>query len=248
MKLEWTNLEEQIGSWVKYLTPIFESREIFDLYQEFKAIGRKGITPAPEDLYKFLRACQPEDMKVIFILLDSYPGKYKTGTLQANGIPMDCSNSPDGRLQPSLTAFYDGIANEYNEEPCYNVSLDYLCKQGVLLGNRALNCKLNKTTSFLGKWDFFWKYFFEEVITPYFPGIPIVLLGKEAQKLKKYIFEMSNPVFELSHPSAAAKSYTTWETDGVFHKINKIIELNNGPEFKIIWNHKTYEEVLDLPF
>ena len=249
MKLEWNNLEEQIGSWVKYLTPIFDSDDMYNLYQEFK-VCKETITPLSKDLYKFLKVCPPEKLQVIMILLDSYPSRYKIGAkdLQATGIPMDCSNTPDGKLQPSLEAFYEGIEKEYDEKIVHSKDLTYLCEQGVFLGNRALNCKLNKTGSFLGKWDFFWKFFFEEVINSYFPGIPVVLMGKEAQKLKKYIFEMSNPIFEVSHPSAAARSYTTWDTEGVFKKVNKIIELNNGPEFKIVWDYKIYQDINDCPF
>lgn len=249
MKLEWNNIEDQIGGWSKYLLPLFESEEMYNLYQEFKQC-KETITPASKDLYKFLKVCKPDKLRVIMILLDSYPGRYRTGTkeLQATGIPMDCTNSPDDKLQPSLEAFYEGIEAEYEEKVFHSKDLTYLCEQGVFLGNRALNCKLNKTGSFLGKWDFFWKYFFEEVITPYFPSVPVVLVGKEAQLLKKYVFEMSNPLYMVEHPSAAARAYRTWDTKGVFKTINKTLELNNGPEYKIIWDYKLYKDSLECPF
>ena len=117
-------------------------------------------------------------------------------------------------------------------------SLVNIAKQGVLLGNRALLCKLNKTGSLIGKFDFFWEYFFNNVITSYFPGVPVVLLGKEAKELKKYIFNLNNPVFELLHPSFSARNRMTWDTKKTFSKVNKMIELNNGKEFCIDWNGK----------
>lgn len=249
MKLEWNNLEEQIGGWAKYLTPIFESEEMYDLYQTFKGC-KETITPHSKDLFKWLKVCPPDKLKVIFIAMDSYSGRYRTGDkeLQATGIPLDCSNSPDGKLQPSLNAFYEGAAEEYEEKPCYSKELDYLCEQGVLFGNRALNCKLNKTGSFMGKWDFFWKYFLEEVIGSYFTGTQIVLMGKEAAALKKYVFEMANPLYMIEHPSAAARTYRTWETKGTFKKINKYIIGANGSDSQIIWNKQLYNEIKELPF
>lgn len=239
-QLNW-DLENQIGEWSKYLSPLFFGEKMYNLYQEFKVLPKGSLTPLATDIFKWLRVCPPKDLKVIMVAMDSYPGRYKNGVLQATGIPLDCSNSPDGTLQPSLETFYEELEKEYEEKFVHFKDLTYLCSQGVLLGNRALNCKVGVTGSMMGKWDFFWKFFLEEVISSYFPGIPIVLIGKDAQILKRHVFEMLNPVFMIEHPSAAARANRYWETKGIFKAINKIIEENNGEEFKIKWNYGDYE-------
>lgn len=238
-KLDINPIRKLIGEWSEYLTPLFEGSKMYDLYQEFKPISSQ-ITPIHSNLYRFLLECPPSNLKLVVMGMDSFPGRYKNRELQATGVAFDCRNSPDGKLQPSLISFFDGIANEYNEEPIYTGNLQYLENQGVMLANRSLNCLINKSGSLMGKWDFFWEYFLQEVITSYFPGVQVLFLGKDAEKLKKYVFEMTNPIHILSHPSFAARNYTMWETEGTFKKINKYIELANGKDSTINW--------FDLPF
>lgn len=233
-RLEIEKFEPLLGEWIKYLKPIFESEEMYNLYQEFKST-KETVTPKSSDLFRFLQLCPPNELKVIIMGMDSYPGRYNNKELQATGIAFDCSNAPDKKLQPSLTAFWDGIRHDFMDDLPYENNLTFLCEQGVMLANRALNCKLYKTGSFIGKWDFFWQFFFETAMMN-FPGVPVVFLGKDAKVLRKYVFEMNNPVFELNHPSFNARSGTLWETEKVFSKINKLIEQNNGAEFRIRWS------------
>lgn len=232
-KLDFEKFENLLGSWASKLRPIIESPQMFDLYQEFKSC-RDKITPKSSDIFRAFELCPMNELKLIVFLMDSYPGVYSNRTLIATGIPMDCSNTPDNRLQPSLLAFWDGLRHEFEEDIPYEKDLSFICKQGVLLANRALNCKVNKTGSFMGKWDFFWEYFFQEIVLHNHAGVPVIFLGKDAAKLRRYVFEMNNPVFELSHPSAAARQGILWETKGVFTKCNKLIKSNGATE--IIWN------------
>jgi uracil-DNA glycosylase len=225
--VNWDIIRPLLGEWSNYLQPVFESKEMNDLFGEFKEVKKQEIiTPNSQDTFRFLYHCPPNLLKLIVIGMDSYPGKYKNGTLQADGISFSCSNSPDKKLQPSLEYMYNAIEKELEIPLNRNPDLRPIANQGVILGNRALNCKLNKTGSFIGKWDFFWEYFIKEVITTHFQGVPFLLLGKEAQRLEKYIMPLTNPIFKLSHPSAAARIQSDWETKGYFKTINKIITLN----------------------
>ena len=237
-KLNWEKIEPKLGGWAKYLKPLFEDERMYDLFVEMNNIAKKEVlTPKNSDLFKFLEVCPPENLKLIIIGMDSYPSKYKNGELQATGIAFDCSNSPDGKLQPSLESFYEGIEHDLGIEVERNKSIIRLCQEGVLFGNRALNCKLNKSGSMMGKWDIFWDYFFNKVITPYFRGVPILFLGKDAKVLKKYVFELSNPIFEITHPSYASRAKMVWDTEKVFTKINKLLVENNGEGFEINWSN-----------
>lgn len=247
-KLDFSKFSEKLGDWNVYLKPIFEDEKMYNLYQEFKQC-KEIITPTSNDIFNAFKYCPQKDLKLIIIGQDPYPSRYfNTKTLQADGLAFSCSNSPNDKIQPSLTSFWDGLSHEFQRELPYEKDLKFIAEQGVLLLNRALNCKLGKIGSFMGKWDFFWKFFFEEVITPYYKGVPIVLLGKDAEELKKYVFELNNPVFILSHPSFADRNKALWETKNTFTKCNKLIEDQFGKGSGIVWNKTIWDEINDLPF
>lgn len=244
-KLDVEKFRPLLGEWFDYLKPIFETKEMYNLYREFKEC-KEHITPKSSDLFKFLEYCPKNDLKLIIIGQDPYPSRYyKSKEFQATGIAFDCSNSPDGKLQPILEAFWNGLSHEFDRELPREKDLKFLCEQKVLLGNRALNCKLNKTGSFMGKWDFFWEFFLQEIVFNFYKGVPIILVGKDAAKLKKYVFEMNNPVFILDHPSHAARLQECWVTNGTFTKCNRLIEDQFGESEKIEWNSEKYKNKLE---
>lgn len=247
--LNQDDFKKRVGDkWWKYLQPFFASKEAFDIYQELKKQVKGGnvITPKADDVWKFLKNIDPEGVKVIFIALDSYPSMYNKNLFHATGIPLDCSYAPDGKLQPSLIEFWNGISAEYEQEITKTNDLQFLLDQGVLLANRGLTCRMYQTGSHLELWDPFWKHFFELYVSQR-PDIPVVFLGKEAEKLKKYV--TFNRTFFLSHPSASARTGQTWKTENVFHKINEIVQSLNGKDYKIYWDVKEYNQWLnEIPF
>ena len=136
-KLEFEKFEPLLKDWSNYLKPLFEGEEMYNLYQEFKQC-KEHITPKSSNLYKFLEYCPKDNLKLIVIGQDPYPSKYyKSKEFQATGISFDNSNSPDGKLQPSLEAFWNGLSHEFGRELPKEKDLRFLCEQGVLLGNRA---------------------------------------------------------------------------------------------------------------
>ena len=70
-------------------------------------------------------------------------------------------------------------------------------------------------------------------------GIPIVFLGKDAAKYKKYTGIFAH-TFELSHPASASYKGSEWDTEGVFSKVDILLEENNG--FSVQW------VPIDVPF
>jgi len=180
----------------------------------------------------------PNNVKVVLIGLDPYPGRYSKKLLHSTGIPFDCANSPDGKLQPSLTEFWNGISAEFEDEMSKEKDLQFLLNQGLFLGNRGLTCRLFQTESHIPLWDPFWKVFFEEYISLR-PGVPIIFCGKSAEKLKKYV--SFNRVFSITHPSFAARTGQVWDTQNVFSSCNKIIRDSIGKEFMIDYNFNNIE-------
>lgn len=245
--LDFNSFAPKFGSWADKFKPFIESKDMWDIMQRIKADAQKEvIVPKSSDTFRAFATTSLSNLKVIFVLMDPYPRRYSDKkTFQATGIAMDCSNSPDGKLQPSLEYFYDAMEKELEKPVERSKSLLYLHEQGVMMYNSDLTCKLNKTESHSGYWDKFQKYFLEEVMFGT-TGIIYVLCGKASQRLKKYINPLGNYIFELTHPSAAQYGAGVWDSKGIFLKINKILKENNGIE--IHWNKKDWDEYNEPPF
>lgn len=246
-KMDYDDFKEDFGEWAKEFKPFIESKEFFDIYQKIKADAAKEIiVPASDDTFRAFRNTPRSSIKSIWYMMDPYAKRYKDKTNQATGIAMDCSHTPDGHLQPSLELFYEGIADDLKRKRIErNPSLEYLCKQGVLLTNTDLTCKLNKTASHNKLWEPFQKYFLEEIMAKQI-GIVYVLSGKESERMEQYIQPIGNYIFKIEHPVAASYSNRQWNYQGIFQKTNKILIENIGQE--IIWNKEDYDKRDELPF
>jgi uracil DNA glycosylase len=163
----------------------------------------------------------------------------RKGDIVADGLLMGCSHT--GYLQPTLDQFYGGIERELYQglalDRKKNPDVLYLAKQGVLMFNIALTTELNKAGAHQELWEPFVKYLFENVFQ--FSGIPFVFLGKDAARVRKYLtgFDWQ---FPISHPASASYKNTEWDTEGVFHKIDTLLQENNG--FSVEW------VPIDVPF
>ena len=199
------------------------------IYKKLKEDSKSGVKvyPMSDDTFNAFKYTSPKSLKLIIMGQDPYPGEYyETKIPQADGIALSNSNST-GKMQPSLKIFLDGIAKEtgleYNAKS--NLDLRYLCDQGILMLNRSLTVKKGMVGSHSGLWDKFYEHFFSNLQSEH-PGVPILFLGKDASVLKKYVFEMANPILILDHPSYAARSEEEWETKGAFQKINNTLRVN----------------------
>lgn len=244
-KLDYESFKDKMGAWAPKFRKFIEGKEMWEIYQKLKADSAKDtIVPKSTDTFRAFKTVDPKNLKVIFYLMDPYPRKYSNGEFQASGIAMDCSNSPDGKIQPSLINWYDAISKELGYKVKYDKSLDYLHEQGVMLLNTDLTCKLGKTASHEKLWEPFQKYLLEEVLRSE-THIVYVLCGQASLKMERYI----NPfckIIKLSHPAAASHNRTDWDSEGAFEEINKIIWAAN--RYHIYWDKDKWEESLQLPF
>lgn len=244
MKIEAFN--SKLGpEWTKLFANFITSPDMDKIYERLrKDSANNKIYPASEDTFKAFKLVKPKDVRCIIIGQEPYCGQdFKTNIPQANGICLDCANSPDGKLQPSLKYFLDGIAKEYslNASDYLTPSLEHLTEQGVLLINRSLTVLKNKIGSHLGVWDDFMKFLFENIMRE-FPNVPIIILGKEAEYVKRWVFEMTHPIFILTHPSFAARIGSDWETLGTFQKVNNYIQEHKGREKIINWSFTMWDK------
>jgi uracil DNA glycosylase len=245
--------EAKMGSWAPHFRPFIESDEIDKIYEVLRTDSLEGtkktlgkrVLPYPKDTFRAFSTCDKHNIKVIFYLMDPYPRLYKNGEPQATGIAMDCSNTPDGKLQPSLVNFYDALSKEIGKKVDYSPSLEYLQEQGVMFLNTDLTVRLEKTGSHEGLWLPFQKFFLEQVMS-HTTGIIYVLCGKASYKMEKFIYPVSNYIFRREHPSAAQYSNGEWQSDNIFNTINSILQSNNKE--KIFWDRKEWEEYKTPPF
>lgn len=224
-KLDWSKFEPMFSpEWSQIIKPFFDNEGFEPIYERLKFDSRRGkkLFPRSDDVFKMYKITKPSDIKVVMLLLCPYHTAYN-GIPVANGIPMDCSNT--GKLQPSLDLFYEGLFKDLGYEGEKPSSLSYLVEQGVFLTNVALTTEERKPGSHVDIWEPFTTYIFEKVIAP--SMVPVVFMGVEANKFKKYLlpFQWS---FSLKHPASAAYNNEEYSTDKVFTSINKILKDTNN--------------------
>ncbi len=238
-KMDYEDFADKFGKWAPLFKKFIESKDMFDIYARLKADAQTDIiVPGHENVFKVFQMTDPEDIKCVFYLMDPYPKRYKNGVLHATGIPMDCSNSLDDKLQPSLQKFYEGIEKCTKIKFDYSTSLKYLLDQGCLLMNTDLTCKLNKTSSHKGLWIKFQQYFLEQIMYDKI-GITYVLCGDVSHKMERFINPIGNFIYKLEHPVSASYKNLDWNHKNIFTIINRIAKDYGKKE--IDWKPKILE-------
>lgn len=227
-------------SWHESIRPFIESEQCDEIYAYLKAESRRGkkIAPLSSDTYRCFKETPLDKMKVVLLGMCPYHTQFN-GVPVADGLLMGCSVTE--KLQPSLEQFYNAL-----EKDCYNglnlkykknPDVKYLADQGVLMFNAALTTEINKAGSHLKIWEPFIKHVFEGPIAK--SRVPVVFLGKEASKFKRFMGPLTWS-FELSHPASASYKQTEWDSEGVFTKVNRILQ--DEKKTPICWLDE------DLPF
>lgn len=220
----WEKFKEHFHeSWHDVMRPFIESEKCDEIYAFLKSEGRRGkkIAPLSSDTYRCFKETPLDKMKVVLLGMCPYHTLFD-GIPVADGLLMGCSVT--GKLQPSLQQFYDALErdlyNGLNVHISKSPDVSYLAHQGVLMLNAALTTEINKAGSHLAIWEPFIKHVFENAIAP--SKVPVVFLGKEASKFKRYMAPLTWS-FELSHPASASYKNTDWNTDKTFSKLNRMM-------------------------
>ena len=239
--MDWNRFSSNFHpSWHASMRPFIESEQCDKIYAYLKAESKRGkqVAPLSMHVWRCFLETPLDDLKAVLVGLCPYH-TLKNDAPVADGLLMGCSITE--KLQPTLEQFYLGIEKEYYNGLNFDIIKDpdvsYLAHQGVLMFNAALTTEINKAGSHLDIWEPLVKYLFEEVISHL--GVPIVFLGKDAAKYKKYTGIFAH-TFELSHPASASYKGSEWDTEGVFSKVDILLEENNG--FSVEW------VPIDVPF
>jgi len=220
----WSKFESFFHeSWHEVMKPFVESEECDKIYEFLKFEGRRGkrIAPLSSDTFRCFKETPLDKMKVIILGMCPYHN-FMDGKPVADGLLMGCSVT--GKLQPSLEQFYNALEedlfNGLNLRAKKQADVSYLAHEGVLMFNAALTTEMNKAGSHLKIWEPFTKYVFENAIAP--SRVPVVFLGKEASKFKRYMAPLTWS-FELSHPASASYKNTQWSSEKTFSKISRML-------------------------
>jgi len=244
--MQWEKFKDQFHpSYHNKIKPFIESEKCDKIYSFLKQESRRGVKIAPLSnlAFRCFKETPLNEIKVIICGFCPYH-TFVAGSPVADGLAMSCSVT--GKLQPSLTAWYQGLENDLYEglnlNYIQNPDLLYLAKQGVLLFNSSLTVAKDKAGSHQELWSEFTKYFFEEVVG--YTGIPVIFLGNEAAQYQRYITPFTH-TFKVKHPAFYARMQQPFDTEGVIEKVNRIILENNSYKIKWLCSQEEIDNILN---
>lgn len=211
--------EEYFGDWIN----VIDKAELFRVMNWIKTLNPDEICPNPRNIFRAFKLCPPDKCLTIILSQDPYPQPgIATGIAFGNN-----ADTPEDRLSPSLQVIKEAVINYEIPHNLieFDNTLESWAKQGILLLNSALTCKVNMVGS---HYDI-WKPFISKLIhniTSHNGGIIFVLFGNQAQSFKKDIV-YSPAIFEYYHPAYYARKGLKMPHT-VFSNINrKLKELYN---------------------
>lgn len=186
--------EEYFGNWIK----VIDKAELYRIMKWLKSIDFSTICPEPKNIFKVFKLCPYKELKVVILGQDVYP---QPGI--ATGIPF--GNKADTTLSPSLEVIKEACINY---EIPHNIiefdpTLESWVKQGVLMLNAALSCKVYEIGSHIS----IWRPFISKLITNISQlnnGLVWVLFGSVAQSFEPYIVGFQK-IIKVQHPAYFAR-------------------------------------------
>jgi uracil DNA glycosylase len=227
--MNWETFKDKFHlSWHAKMRPFIESEECDKIYAFLKAESKRGKKIAPQSmhLWRCFKETSLDDLKVVMVGMCPYH-TFKNDAPVADGLLFGCSITE--QVQPLLAQFYGAMEREFydglNLNIIENPDVSFLAHQGVLMFNAALTTEMNKAGSHMEIWEPLVKYLFEEIIN--YLGIPVIFIGKDAVKYKKYTSAITH-VYEVSPPSSTSYKGIEWDTGGVFVEVSRLIEETNN--------------------
>lgn len=232
-------IEEYFGDWMR----VIDKPELVRVSTWLSRQNPATLCPSHSNVFRAFTLCSLRDCKVVFLGQDPYPQKgVATGILFGNS-----KDTPEDKLSPSLDVIKEASVNYEipHQELEFDNTLESWAKQGILMINSALTCKMNEVGSHTLNWRQFIIKLLQNMSTRE-SGIIYVLFGRQAQSFKQYIDARYNDIIETEHPSYFARTKTKMPYN-VFTDINKTLKERYGT--KIIWykdfnntNKNSYEK------
>ena len=207
------------GDWEKALSGEFKKPYYGKLYKTvISEYSERVIYPASNDIFNAFAFTPLEQVKVVIIGQDPYPGDG-----QAHGLCY--SVKPSVETPPSLVNIYKELQDDLG---CYIPNNGYLekwARQGVLLLNTVLTVRAHQANSHRG---IGWEEFTDAAIRALNEqDRPIVFLlwGKPAQMKKSLLNNPKHLILEAPHPSPLS-AYRGFFGCRHFSRTNQFLEQN----------------------
>jgi uracil-DNA glycosylase len=141
----------------------------------------------------------------------------------------------DEETQPKSLGFItraieNDLYNGLNLPLSIQTDLTPWAAQGILMLNSELSTNLGVINGHKGLWSPFITYLLN-FLNDHNRGLIFVFLGKQAQGYMPLIRESRHFVLAASHPSSANYNGGTWEHNGLFARIDKIMKETHGLSF-----------------
>jgi len=218
--------------WYHKLKHFIESDKFTELGKQVAHL-RKTTTvyPPKEEVFKAFQLTPFQEVRVVILGQDPYPGVYKTEPV-ACGLAFAPRNTEF--TTPSLRKIYNRIKEDfYMNELTFPVDLNLhkWAKQGVLLLNTALTVEAGKSGSHMNLWSE-WTLEVLKAINEHNTGVIFCFWGSDAGKHAHIVGE-HNLAFRAPHPMAAHYAGKEWDCDH-FLKINDYLQKHNNYHIKWI--------------
>lgn len=215
------SLEEYFDDWLK----VIDKKILYEIINILNTINSSTLCPNYNNIFNCFRICKLSNLKVVILGMSPYSQLNK-----ATGIAFGNKRETlDENLSPSLQIIKESVINYEipQNSVIFDPSFEDWEKQGVLMLNCALTCKIGLPSSHLG----LWRPFISRLIynmSRYMTACVYVLFGEEAKTFEPYISQY-NYVIKEKHPSYYVRNhkklrYNLWD------EINS--HLNNKIQFK----------------
>ena len=177
----------------------------------------KVVFPPKNEVFKALKLCSWDNLKIVIIGQDPYHGLG-----QANGL---CFSVNDGvTFPPSLRNIFIELKSDLEIIIPTSGNLEHWAKQGILLLNATLTVEQGKAGSHqkMG-WETFTDKIIE-IISNQKENIVFLLWGGFAHKKEKLIDTAKHFVLKTGHPSPLSANKGHWFGNKHFSKTNEILK------------------------
>lgn len=206
-----------------------ELQDISDILEDDKKKFGQWY-PDNKDIFRAFHLTSLDDVRVVIIGQDPYPGINHDGTCQAQG--MSFSVKKGTKIPSSLKNIFKELKNTVkNFKTPNHGDLTSWARQGVLLLNSCLTVRPGAAGSHKELWLGFIKKAINGVLK-HNPNCIFIMWGRKAQKIKNMVGGRAT-ILEAAHPSGFS-CYRGFFGCDHFNEVNKLLREKDEPE--INWN------------
>ena len=209
--------EEYFGDWIR----VIDKDELMKVMRWIQTLNDSNICPSKKNIFRAFQLCPYKELRVVCIGMDPYPQPgVATGILFGNSPTVE-----ERLLSPSLKV----VKKAVNATSDFDNTMKKWARQGILMINSALTCKVNQIGSHVAIWRPFVSKLIHNLSRTR-PDIIFVMFGAQAQSFNKEI--EGNKIINVKHPAYYARMGFPMPSEP-FEEINRLLTEQRKP--KIIY-------------